>query len=140
MEVQPLSATELNHLGRILQGQFGQLEAWLGGFSENRRDEAILEISGQWIAGDINKSSIFVEGHVNIACLVLSCGCISLLCLAWLKHSSVFNARLKSIWPHQHLPMGTGLCWRLDVGGVQLDQLFSCLACLRQFQLLALLT
>jgi len=27
MEVQPLSATELNHLGRILQGQFGQLEA-----------------------------------------------------------------------------------------------------------------
>ena len=30
MEVQPLSATELNHLGRILQGQFGQLEAVAG--------------------------------------------------------------------------------------------------------------
>ena len=27
IEVQPLSATELTHLGRILQGQFGQLEA-----------------------------------------------------------------------------------------------------------------
>ena len=29
VEVQPLSATELNHLGRVLQGQFGQLEAQL---------------------------------------------------------------------------------------------------------------
>lgn len=26
IEVQPLSATELNHLGRILQGQFGRVQ------------------------------------------------------------------------------------------------------------------
>ena len=42
IEVQPLSATELTHLGRILQGQFGQLEAKRG------NDQNITMVNKGW--------------------------------------------------------------------------------------------